>query len=127
MTLFPPDSIMNSRREKLNKPIHVNDRAFEKAVLDSPVPVLVDFWAPWCAPCHALSPSLDRLAAEYAGRLVVAEINTDRNPRWATHFQVRGVPTMLFITGGRVVHAQIGPLAYPALRHAVEHILQSSG
>jgi len=91
----------------MNEPIHVNDDAFEKAVLNASLPVLVDFWAPWCAPCRMLAPSLDKISQEYAGRLVVAKVNTDQNPRWAARYRVSGIPTMLFVSGGQIVHEQI--------------------
>ena len=107
----------------MSEPIHVNDNAFEKTVLKSSVPVLVDFWAPWCAPCRMVAPNLDKIAQEYAGKLVVAKVNTDDNPQWAAHFRVTGIPTMLFISGGEVVSQQVGAMSYNALKQAVEHFL----
>ncbi len=109
----------------MNEPIHVNDNAFEKAVLQSDLPVLVDFWAPWCAPCRMVAPTLDKIAVEYSGRLVVAKVNTDENTEWASHFHVSGIPTMLFISAGQVVHQQVGALSYNALKQAVDHFLEA--
>jgi thioredoxin 1 len=107
--------------------IHVSDDDFEKAVLQSPVPVLVDFWAPWCAPCRMVAPTLDKIAEEYNGRLVIAKVNTDENQRWATHFRVNGIPTMLFISSGQVFHEQVGAASYQALKQIVDHMLSSAG
>jgi thioredoxin 1 len=107
----------------MNEPIHVNDDAFEKAVLQSPIPVLVDFWAPWCMPCRMVAPGLEKLAAEYAGRLLVAKVNTDENPRWAIRYGVPGIPTMLIVRNGRVIRQQVGALPYPLLKKVVDEAL----
>jgi thioredoxin 1 len=110
----------------LNEPVHVSDDAFESAVLKSPLPVVVDFWAPWCAPCKLVAPSLDKIAQEYAGKLVVAKVNTDENAKWASQYRVSGIPTMLFFSGGRVVHQQIGAVSLSTLRQIVESFLQAA-
>ncbi len=107
----------------MNEPIHVNDAAFEKAVLQSPIPVLVDFWAPWCMPCRMVAPSLEKLAREYAGRLVVAKVNTDEHSEWAMHFGVQGIPTMLVIRDGQVIQQQVGALPYPHLKQMIDQVL----
>jgi thioredoxin 1 len=107
----------------VNEPIHVTDAAFEKAVLQSPVPVLVDFWAPWCMPCRMVAPSLEKLAKEYEGRLVVAKVNTDESPEWAIKYGVQGIPTMLIIKDGQVSQQQVGALPYPYLKQMVEQAL----
>ncbi len=108
----------------MNEPIHANDSTFEKTVLKSPLPVLVDFWAPWCAPCRMVAPILDGIAKEYSGRLVVAKVNIDDNQEWAGRFGVRSIPTMLFVSGGRVVFEQVGAMPYPALKRIVEQLLE---
>ncbi|HEY4667993.1 MAG TPA: thioredoxin [Anaerolineales bacterium] len=107
----------------VGEPVNVTDEAFEKAVLQSAVPVIVDFWAPWCGPCRMVSPILEKFADEYQGRLIVAKVNTDDNPQWAGQFDVRGIPTMLFVAGGQVVHKQVGALPEPYLRDIVEEFL----
>lgn len=107
----------------INEPVHVTDAAFEKTVLKSTVPTIVDFWAPWCGPCRMVAPTLDKLASEYAGKLLVAKVNTDENPEWAQKYGVQGIPTMLFVNGGKVVHRQVGALPEPMLREVVTEFL----
>jgi len=107
----------------INEPIHVTDAAFEKTVLQSPIPAIVDFWAPWCGPCKMVAPILDKLAGEYAGKLLVAKVNTDENPDWAGKFGVQGIPTMLFVANGKVIHRQVGALPEPFLRDVVSQFL----
>jgi thioredoxin 1 len=108
----------------LSEPVHVTDAAFEKSVLQSQIPVIVDFWAPWCAPCRMVAPVLDKLAKEYSGKLLVAKVNTDENPQWANQYGVQGIPTMLFISGGKVVHRQVGALPESMLRDAVSQFME---
>ena len=107
----------------IEEPIHVTDSAFEKTVMQSKLPVVVDFWAPWCGPCKMVAPTLDKLAKENAGNLLIAKVNTDENPEWAMNFQVQGIPTMLFVAGGKVVHRQVGALPEPMLREVVNEFM----
>ena len=108
----------------MSEPIHVSDAAFEEQVLQSDIPVVVDFWAPWCTPCKMVAPTLDKLAKEYNGKLKIAKVNTDEDPEWATKFGVQGIPTMLFVSGGKVVHRQVGALPEPVLRDIVTQFLE---
>ncbi len=107
----------------IDEPIHVTDSAFEKTVLQSKLPVIVDFWAPWCGPCRMVAPTLEKLAKENAGTLLVTKVNTDENPEWAMKFQVQGIPTMLFVANGKVVHRQVGALPEAMLREVVNEFL----
>jgi thioredoxin 1 len=107
----------------ITEPLHVTDDAFEKTVLKSQVPVIVDFWAPWCGPCKMVAPVLDKLAEEFAGKMLIAKVNTDENPQWAQSFNVQGIPTMLFVANGKVVHQQVGALPEPMLRSVVDQFL----
>jgi len=107
----------------IDEPIHVTDSAFERAVLQSKLPVIVDFWAPWCGPCRMVAPTLEKLAKENAGKLLVAKVNTDENPEWAGKYQVQGIPTMLFVAGGKIVHRQVGALPEPLLREVVSEFM----
>lgn len=107
-----------------NEPIHVTDAAFEKTVLQSSIPVIVDFWAPWCNPCKMVAPILDKLAKEYEGKILVAKINTDENPEWMMKYGIQGIPTMLFIAGGKIVHRQVGALPERMLRDVVTQFME---
>ena len=107
----------------ISEPIHVTDETFEKTVLGAELPVIVDFWAPWCGPCKMVAPILDKLAKEYSGELLVTKVNTDENPQWAGQFGVQGIPTMLFVANGKVVHSQVGALPEPMLRDIVSQFL----
>lgn len=109
------------------EPIHVTDAAFEKTVLQSPIPVIVDFWAPWCNPCKMIAPTLEKLAREQAGKLLVAKVNTDENPEWMMKFGVQGIPTLLFVAGGKVVHRQVGALPERMLREVVNQFMEVVG
>jgi len=111
----------------MNEPVHVTDAAFEKVVLQSKLPVIVDFWAPWCGPCRMVAPTLDRIAKEKEGKLVVAKVNTDENPDWATRFGVQGIPTMLFVADGKLVHRQVGALPEKMLFQVVDQFLEVVG
>jgi thioredoxin 1 len=106
-----------------DEPIHVSDAEFEELVLKSELPVVVDFWAPWCGPCHMIAPLLEKVAKEYAGKLIVAKVNTDEDPQWAMKFGVQGIPTMLFVHNGHVHNTQVGALPEPHLRALVEDLL----
>jgi len=86
------------------------DGAFEEEVLKADVPVLVDFWAPWCGPCKAMGPTVDALAAEYTGKIKVGKMNTDENPTTPMRYQIRGIPTLLLFKGGRVVEQRVGAM-----------------
>ena len=108
----------------ITEPIHVTDSAFEQTVLKSAIPVIVDFWAPWCGPCRAVAPVLDKLAKEFAGKLVVAKVNTDDDQEWAGKYNVQGIPTMLFVANGKIVHRQVGALPEKMLREVVGQFLE---
>jgi thioredoxin 1 len=111
----------------IDEPIHVTDAAFEKTVLNSNVPVIVDFWAPWCGPCKMIAPTLEKIAKENAGKVIVVKVNTDENPEWAMKYGVQGIPTMLFVSAGKIVHRQVGALPEPLLRTIVTQFLEVIG
>jgi len=107
----------------IEKPINVTDDAFEKTVINSEMPVIVDFWAPWCGPCKMVGPILDKIAKEFAGKVIVAKVNTDNDSEWANKYGVQGIPTMLFMANGKVIHQQVGALPEPMLRTVLDQFL----
>jgi thioredoxin 1 len=103
--------------------LQVSDDAFEAEVIKSPIPVLIDFWAPWCAPCRAIAPVVEELAAEYAGRLKVAKMNVDDNPHTPARFGVRGIPNLIVFKNGEVKEQMIGAVAKGQLVKAIDNVL----
>jgi thioredoxin 1 len=103
------------------KPVHVDDGSFQNEVLQSDKPVLVDFWAIWCGPCKMIAPVVEELAREYDGKLKVAKMDVDANPRTAMQYGIRSIPTLMVFKEGRVVEQIIG--AVPK-RHLVDKVSQ---
>src|SRR4029077_3229965 len=117
-----------AKQEKaMNEPIHINEASFEKTVLKSPIPVVVDFWAPWCGPCRMIGPVLDEIARESDGRFRVMKVNIDDEPALMQRFGIRGVPTLLFFQGGQLRHQIVGVAAKKAILDQLEMLSQNSG
>ena len=92
------------------KPIEITDANFSKEVLEANVPVLIDFWAVWCAPCKMIAPVVEELAAEYQGKLKVGKLDVDNNPETSVKFGIRSIPTIMIFKGGKVVEQIIGAM-----------------
>ncbi len=100
----------------------ITDTNFESEVLNSSVPVLVDFWAPWCGPCRALAPTIDQLASEYAGKVKIVKLNTDENPESAVKFRINSIPNLIFFKGGKPVNQLIGAVDKSKIEAAIAEL-----
>ena len=100
----------------IDRPIPLNDETFARTIAESEVPVLVDFYADWCGPCKVMAPSVDQLAAENQGRLLVAKLDTDRAPQTAQSFNIRGIPTTILFRDGKEVNRLTGAVPLKALQ-----------
>jgi len=105
------------------KPIVVTDAEFSQKVLQSDVPVVVDFWAPWCGPCRAVAPILEELAGEYEGKLTVAKVNVDDEQQYAGQYGIMAIPTMLVFKNGQIVQRIQGAAPKPKLKQAFDEAL----
>jgi thioredoxin 2 len=105
------------------RPVTITDASWKKEVEDSPIPVLVDFWAPWCGPCRAVAPVLEAIAGERAGKLKIAKLNVDDNPGAAARFAVQAIPTMIIFRGPLEVDQIRGALPKAALESRIEQVV----
>lgn len=99
---------------------HITDDSFEQAVVNAEVPVVVDYWAEWCAPCRQIAPALEEIAAEMEGRVTIAKMNVDENPQTPSKFGVRGIPTLMLFKGGEVASTKIGALPKGKIKEWIE-------
>jgi thioredoxin 1 len=103
-----------------NDTLTFTDADFDKDVLNSEVPVLVDFWAEWCGPCRMMSPTVDQVATEYAGKVKVGKVDVDANQQTAYRYGIRGIPTLLLFKGGQVVEQKVGAIGKPEFQKMLD-------
>lgn len=104
--------------------LNVTDQEFDKEVIKSTIPVLVDFWAPWCGPCRMLAPVVDEISKEYEGKIKVVKVNTDENPQSASNYQISAIPTLLFFKDGKVVKELVGVLPKEEIKKVLNEVLK---
>ena len=110
-------------KQEFTSTININDENFSEEVLRSDIPVLVDFWAEWCGPCKVVGPTIEALAADYAGKVKVAKLNVDDNPQAAGRFGVRSIPTLIVFKDGEAQQAAIGVKPKGQLAELIEKYL----
>lgn len=103
--------------------IEVSDQNFEEEVLKATLPVLVDFWAPWCGPCRIVSPVVEKLAEKYADKFKCSKLNVDENPTTAAKYSIMSIPTLMFFKNGQVVETVIGAVPQSTLQSKIEDLL----
>jgi thioredoxin 1 len=110
-------------KPETDSPIATSDATFAEDVVQSKIPVLVDFWAPWCGPCRMVAPVLDELAKEFKGRLKIVKVDVDQCPQTAVQFSIRSIPTLLFFKDGQVAGQTVGAVSKRALIEKVTPLL----
>jgi thioredoxin 2 len=109
-----------SRLMLLDRPVKLRDEQFDRVIADAQVPVLVDFYADWCAPCKAMAPAIDEFAHEHPGQVLVAKLDTDHNPLVSARFSIRGIPTLIVFVNGQEARRQTGAVSRAQLEQLVD-------
>lgn len=109
----------------LDKPVNVTDSSFEREVLDASteLPVMIDFWAAWCGPCRMVAPILDKLSKEFAGKIKIAKVDVDANPRLSATFRIQSIPNLMIVKNRTIIFNQPGALPEPALRDLIQQAI----
>lgn len=107
------------------RPVALDSKEFKRLVAESELPVVVDFWAQWCGPCHMLAPAVGQLASDFAGRAVVGKVNADDYPEILQHYGIMGIPTLIYFKGGREADRVIGVNPYGTLKKKLERLVQA--
>ena len=115
---------MHKHEETTTTPVEVTDASFDTEVLRSPIPVLLDCWAPWCGPCRMMAPVMDELATDLAGTVKVAKVNVDENPRTAARLGIRSIPTLLLFKNGQILDQMVGVAPRTRIEASIRHQLR---
>ncbi len=107
------------------KVLHISDDNFQKEVLESDKPVMVDFWASWCGPCLALAPIIDEIAETYSDKIKICKLNVDENQKTAMQYGIKGIPTILFFKNGQVVEQSVGLVPKDYLEDLIKKVIES--
>jgi len=107
----------------MSEEIQLTDASFEQEVVKSAIPVLVDFWAPWCGPCKMIAPVIEELAKEYAGKVKVCKLNTDESPDTSAAYKISAIPTVLLFKGGKMVQELVGLQSKDALKRRLDELI----
>ncbi len=107
------------------KVLHISDDNFQKEVLESDKPVMVDFWASWCGPCLALAPIIDEIAEAYSDKIKICKLNVDENQKTAMQYGIKGIPTILFFKNGQVVEQSVGLVPKDYLEDLIKKVIES--
>ena len=110
----------------MTKPMEITDAEFQATVLESELPVLVDFWADWCQPCKMIAPIVEELAGEYEGKLSFAKMDVDSNPMTPSKYGIRGIPALLFFHGGEAVEQVVGAVPKSVLKQKIDSVLSGA-
>ncbi|MCX5701839.1 MAG: thioredoxin [Candidatus Omnitrophica bacterium] len=104
--------------------LHITDNNFKNEVLESSLPVLLDFWAPWCGPCRLIAPIIEELAREYDKKIKIGKINVDETHKIATNYGIMSIPTLMFFKNGKVIEQVVGALSKNELKRKIEEVIK---